>query len=163
MVRLYVTIFILLFSNDIRLHILCLVKEQETPNFMNVTADVVSLIFCKVLPTALFIRNLTAADGVELLYFKLTFYTECNRIRYTNLKICCDQMNSNITTQFLTEHFLTLQFFHKCSIWLPLVMRQTSRRYSNSSHSLSKKVTPIRAVALIRISYGCLPINQWQP
>jgi hypothetical protein len=42
-------------------------------------------------------------------------------------------------------------------------MRQTSRRYSNSSHSLSKKVTPVRAMALIRISYGCLPHNQWQP
>jgi hypothetical protein len=38
-------------------------------------------------------------------------YTECNRIRYTTLKIYCDQTNSNITTQFLTEHFLTLQVF----------------------------------------------------
>jgi hypothetical protein len=27
------------------------------------------------------------------------------------MKIYCDQMNSNITTQFLTEHLLTLQFF----------------------------------------------------
>jgi hypothetical protein len=35
-------------------------------------------------------------------------------------------MNSNITTQFLTEHF---KIFYKCSVWLPLVMRQTSRRY----------------------------------
>jgi hypothetical protein len=34
--------------------------------------------------------------------------TGCNRIRYTTLNICCDQTNSNITTQFLTEHFLTL-------------------------------------------------------
>jgi hypothetical protein len=33
--------------------------------------------------------------------------TGCNRIRYTTLKIC-DQKNSNITTQFLTEH-LALQ------------------------------------------------------
>jgi hypothetical protein len=89
-------------------------------------------------------------------------YTGCDRIRYTNLEIYCDQMNSNITTQFLTEH-LTLQDFYKCSIWLPLVMRRTSRRYYNSSHSSSKKVTPIRAMALIRISYGCLPHNQWQP
>jgi hypothetical protein len=72
-------------------------------------------------------------------------------------------MNSNITTQFLTEHLLTLQDFYKCSIWLTLVMRQTSRRYSNSSHSLSNKVTPIRAMASIRIWYGCLPHNQWQP
>jgi hypothetical protein len=38
-------------------------------------------------------------------------YTGCNRIRYTTLKIYCDQTNSNITTQFLTEHLLTLQFF----------------------------------------------------
>jgi hypothetical protein len=37
--------------------------------------------------------------------------TERNRIRYTNLKIYCDQTNSNITTQFLTEHFLTFQVF----------------------------------------------------
>jgi hypothetical protein len=79
------------------------------------------------------------------------------------LKIYCDQKNSNITTQFLTEHLLTLQDFCKCSIWLLLLMRQTSKRYSNSSHSLSKKVTPMRAMALIRISYGCLPQNQWQP
>jgi hypothetical protein len=27
------------------------------------------------------------------------------------LKIYCDQTNSNITTQFLTEHLLTLQIF----------------------------------------------------
>jgi hypothetical protein len=27
------------------------------------------------------------------------------------LKIYCDQTNSNITTQFLTEYFLTLNFF----------------------------------------------------
>jgi hypothetical protein len=37
--------------------------------------------------------------------------TGCNRIRYTTLKIYCDQTNSNITTQFLTEHLLTLQNF----------------------------------------------------
>jgi dimeric dUTPase (all-alpha-NTP-PPase superfamily) len=37
--------------------------------------------------------------------------TVCNRIRYTNLKIYCDQMSSNITTQFLTEHLLTIQDF----------------------------------------------------
>jgi hypothetical protein len=37
--------------------------------------------------------------------------TGCNRIRYTTLKIYCDQTNSNITTQFLTEHLLTLQDF----------------------------------------------------
>jgi hypothetical protein len=40
---------------------------------------------------------------------KITIYTGCSRIRYTNLKIYCDQTNSNITTQFLTDHFLTLQ------------------------------------------------------
>jgi hypothetical protein len=39
-------------------------------------------------------------------------YTGCNRIRYTTLKIC-DQMISNIITQFLTEHLLTLQYFLK--------------------------------------------------
>jgi hypothetical protein len=38
-------------------------------------------------------------------------YTGCNRIRYTTLKIYCDQTNSNITTQFLTEHLLTHQIF----------------------------------------------------
>jgi hypothetical protein len=41
----------------------------------------------------------------------LIIYTGCNRIRYTTLKIYCDQMNSNITTQFLSEHLLTLQIF----------------------------------------------------
>jgi hypothetical protein len=35
--------------------------------------------------------------------------TGCNKIRYTTLKIYCDQTNSNITTQFVTEHLLTLQ------------------------------------------------------
>jgi hypothetical protein len=40
-----------------------------------------------------------------------TVNTECNRIRYTTLNIYCDQMNSNITTQFLTEHLITLQDF----------------------------------------------------
>jgi hypothetical protein len=79
-------------------------------------------------------------------------YTGCNRIRHTNLKIHCDQTNSNITTQFLTEHFLTLQVFWKCSIWLHLVMRQTSRRYSNSTHSLPKKVTCTRAMVLTILS-----------
>jgi hypothetical protein len=37
--------------------------------------------------------------------------TGCNRTKYTALKIYCDQTNSNITTQFLTEHLLTLQDF----------------------------------------------------
>jgi hypothetical protein len=37
--------------------------------------------------------------------------TEWNRTRQTTFKIYCDQTNSNITTQFLTEHFLTLQDF----------------------------------------------------
>jgi hypothetical protein len=38
-------------------------------------------------------------------------YTGCNRIRYTTSKIYCDETHSNITTQFLTEHLLTLQDF----------------------------------------------------
>jgi hypothetical protein len=42
---------------------------------------------------------------------KIEEYTECNRIKYTNLKIYCDQTNSNITTQFLTEYLLTLRIF----------------------------------------------------
>jgi hypothetical protein len=37
--------------------------------------------------------------------------TECNRMRYTILKIYCDQMNSNNTKQFHTEHTLTFQDF----------------------------------------------------
>jgi hypothetical protein len=48
----------------------------------------------------------STADG-----FQIFPYTECNRIRYTTLKIYCDQTNDNITTRFLTEHLLTLQFF----------------------------------------------------
>jgi hypothetical protein len=87
------------------------------------------------------IHNIMRVD-VFLLFCNLGLHnTECNRIRYTNLKIYCDQNNSNITTQFLTEHLLTVQVFCKCSIRVPLVMRQTSRRYSYSSHSLPKKVT----------------------
>jgi hypothetical protein len=40
---------------------------------------------------------------------RVTDYTGCNRIRYTNLKIYCDKVNSNIKTQFLAEPLLTLQ------------------------------------------------------
>jgi hypothetical protein len=32
-------------------------------------------------------------------------------MRYTTLKIYCDQTNSNITTQFLAERLLTFQMF----------------------------------------------------
>jgi hypothetical protein len=51
-------------------------------------------------------------------------------MRYTTLKIYCDQTNSNITTQFPTEHLLILKIFYKRAIWLPLVTRQTSRRFN---------------------------------
>jgi hypothetical protein len=79
-------------------------------------------------------------------------YIECNRVRHTTFKIYCDETNSNITTQFLTEHFLTLQDFYKCSIWLPLAMRQTSRCYCNFPHSLSKKLASTRAMVLTILS-----------
>jgi hypothetical protein len=36
--------------------------------------------------------------------------TECNGIRHTALKTC-DETNSNITTQFVSEHVLTVQVF----------------------------------------------------
>jgi hypothetical protein len=81
-------------------------------------------------------------------------YTECNWIRYTTLKMYCDQTNSNIITQFLTERFFTLNVFFTYSILLPPVMRQTSRRYSNSTHSLAKKVTCTRAMALTILSWS---------
>jgi hypothetical protein len=35
--------------------------------------------------------------------------TVCNRIRYTNLKIYCEQTNNDITAQFVTECFSTVQ------------------------------------------------------
>jgi hypothetical protein len=38
-------------------------------------------------------------------------YTGYNRIRYTTVKIYRDQKNTNITPQFFTEHFFTLQIF----------------------------------------------------
>jgi hypothetical protein len=37
--------------------------------------------------------------------------TGCNRIRYTTLKMYCNRTNSNITTQFLTEHLTLENFF----------------------------------------------------
>jgi hypothetical protein len=43
--------------------------------------------------------------------FFLIRYTGCTRIRHTILKIYCDQMNGNITSQFLAEHLSTLQDF----------------------------------------------------
>jgi hypothetical protein len=60
--------------------------------------------------------------------------TKCNGIRFTNLKMYCDETNSSTATQFVTEHLLNTSsffFFYKCSTWLPLVMRQTSRQYFN--------------------------------
>jgi hypothetical protein len=89
--------------------------------------------------------------------------TGCNKIKYTTLKLYCDQINSNITKHFLTEHLLTLQHFLRVFNMAASGYASDTGRYSNSSHSLSKKVTPIRAMALIRISYGCLPHNQWKP
>jgi hypothetical protein len=58
----------------------------------------------------------------ETFWVCLVYYTGCNRIRYTNLKIYCDQTNRNITTQFITEHMLTLQVIFTsvqyCCVWL---------------------------------------------
>jgi hypothetical protein len=56
-----------------------------------------------------------SCPSVWIFYFRNNFididYTECKRIRYTTLKIYCDQTNRKITTQFSTEHLLTLQIF----------------------------------------------------
>jgi hypothetical protein len=49
--------------------------------------------------------------GLNLRPTDLKYNTGCNRIRYTNWKIYCDQMNSNITTQFHTQDMLTLRDF----------------------------------------------------
>jgi hypothetical protein len=57
--------------------------------------------------------------------------TECNRIRYTTLKMYCDQTNSNITTQFLTEHLLTLQTFLQVFSMAVTGYATESIRYSN--------------------------------
>jgi hypothetical protein len=40
--------------------------------------------------------------------------TGCNRIRYTNFKIYCDQTSSDIITQFVTEYLSALQV---CATW----------------------------------------------
>jgi hypothetical protein len=62
---------------------------------------------------------ITATISINMYFFpfncftqslKFILYRECNRIRYTTLNIYCDQTNSNITTQFLTEKLLTLFF-----------------------------------------------------
>jgi hypothetical protein len=55
-------------------------------------------------------RNITQSSRQFSFLFSESS-TGCNRIRYTTLKIYCDQTNSNITTQFLTEHLFTLQIF----------------------------------------------------
>jgi hypothetical protein len=89
------------------------------------------------------------AAGIQGLFRR--YNVQSNRIRYTILKIYYDQIKRNITTQFLTQHLLTL-LVYKCSILLRLVMRQTSKRYSNSSHSLPKKVICARAMALTILS-----------
>jgi hypothetical protein len=52
----------------------------------------------------------------------------------------CDVTNRNITTVCYGGRADTL-CFHGRLIWLPLVMRQTSRQYYNSSHTLFKKVS----------------------
>jgi hypothetical protein len=85
-------------------------------------------------------KRLRKLRNKELCNLHSSPYTECNRIRNTTLKIYCDQTNSNITTQFLTEHLLTLQIFYKCSAWLPLVMRH--------QHDIL-----INAIALIGVTF----------
>jgi hypothetical protein len=77
--------------------------------------------------------------------------TGCDRIRYTPLKVYFDETNRTITTQFVIEH---LFFFFECLICLPLLVQQTSRRYSSLSHNLFKKVTSERAVALSVLSWS---------
>jgi hypothetical protein len=65
------------------------------------------------------VENYCNSSEVLLVYTELKtkfqlspyLYIGCDRIMYTTLKIYCDQTNSNITTQFLTEHLLTLQHF----------------------------------------------------
>jgi hypothetical protein len=61
--------------------------------------------------TRLFMRTNTWTSPNYWMLHNCYLNTECNRIRYTNLKIYCDQTDSNITTQFLTQHLLTLQVF----------------------------------------------------
>jgi hypothetical protein len=48
--------------------------------------------------------------GADVGFCSVWYNAGCNRIRYKTLKIC-DQTNSNIAKQFITEHFLTLQDF----------------------------------------------------
>jgi hypothetical protein len=51
-----------------------------------------------------------------------------------------------ISQHSFLQAFLNTSRFYKCSIWLPLVMRHTSRRYYNFYHSLSKKLASTRAM-----------------
>jgi hypothetical protein len=63
----------------------------------------------------------------------LTYYTECNTIRYANLKICCGLCV--ITTQFVTERLSTLQILRHlkprfCGYhWLVRCSRPSNRAY----------------------------------
>jgi hypothetical protein len=37
--------------------------------------------------------------------------TECNKIKYLNLKMYCDGKSRNVGTQYVAQHLLTLQSF----------------------------------------------------
>jgi hypothetical protein len=62
------------------------------------------------------------------------FNTGCNRIRHKNVKIYCDQTNSDIRTQFITERLLTIQVMRhlkpstRCHHWLVRCSRPTKWR-----------------------------------
>jgi hypothetical protein len=49
---------------------------------------------------------------------------------------------------FLQNTCELFKFLYERSVRLPQIMRQTSRRYSNSSHSLLEKVTSARVIAI---------------
>jgi hypothetical protein len=85
-------------------------------------------------------RFFMLAGQFEIWTWPYMHSTGCNRIRYTTLKIYCDQTNSNITTQFLTEHLFPLNFFYECSIWLPLVVGTLVKKLSGNKCSVRKCV-----------------------
>jgi hypothetical protein len=67
----------------------------------------------------------------------IVYCTGCNRIRYSNLKIYCDETNGNSATllQNTCQHFK-----FPLSVQVSLITPHTSRQYSNSFQSFFRKV-----------------------
>jgi hypothetical protein len=137
------------------------ISKRETGSYRRSEKDVSEILYksekrCTVCCLSMFPSHLSTLK----LYLKFAMkYCLCRHLHNAVYSFALV-----IVLYTVNLHILIFCHFKKSdSIWLPLVMQQTSRQYSDLSHSLSNNVKPFRAMELIRLLYGCLPHNQWQP